>query len=282
MLSVPQNNCAYIANTGAVNKHLSGGNSSVDLAGLSGQLDHTADLRDAHIFCGQSHLNSQLAVDLQMPLFAVGGNEELGLAQSVDDLQFLLAGVTGDVQSLTFLIHYFRTLAVQLVDDLGYRFLVAGNCGSGNDDPVAGYNVDLLVGGKGHPVQGRHILALRTGGDDNNFVFRQALYRVQIYDHPGGYFDIAQLLRYFQHVLHAAAGDGYFSAIAVGGGQNRLDPVHIGGKGGDNDPLVTVFKLSVQSFGNHVFAGGVATPLHIGGVTQQGQNALVSQLAQPG
>ena len=41
---------------------------------------------------------------LQMALLAVDGNKESGLEQSVDDLQFLLAGVAGDVQALELVI----------------------------------------------------------------------------------------------------------------------------------------------------------------------------------
>ena len=58
--------------------------------------------------------------------------------------------------------------------------------------------------------------------------------------------------------------------------------MHIGSKGGDNDPLIAVFKLPVKTLGNDVFTGGIALTLHIGGVGQQCQNTLVAQLTQTG
>ena len=57
--------------------------------------------------------------------------------------------------------------------------------------------------------------------------------------------------------------------------------MHVGGEGGDDDPLVAVAELPVKAVGDHVFAGGVALPLHVGGVRQKRQHALISQLAQP-
>ena len=57
--------------------------------------------------------------------------------------------------------------------------------------------------------------------------------------------------------------------------------MHVGGEGGDDDSLVAVAELPVKAVGDHVFAGGVALPLHVGGVRQKRQHALISQLAQP-
>ena len=58
--------------------------------------------------------------------------------------------------------------------------------------------------------------------------------------------------------------------------------MHIGSKGGDDDPLVTVAELTVKAFRHHGFAGGIAAAFHIGGISQQSQNTLVAQFAQPG
>ena len=73
---------------------------------------------------------------LQMALLAVDGNKESGLEQSVDDLQFLLAGVAGDVQALKLVIDDLCTLAVELVDDLADGFFVSGDGGRGDNYTV--------------------------------------------------------------------------------------------------------------------------------------------------
>ena len=112
-----------------------------------------------------------------MPLLTVDRHKESGLAQGVNDLQLLLAGVTGNMQTLALFIDHIGTLPVKLVDDLGNSLFVTGDSGCGNDDPVAGNDIDLLMGGEGHPVQSGHIFALRAGGNNDDLVLGQALDR---------------------------------------------------------------------------------------------------------
>ena len=221
-------------------------------------------------------------MDLQVALLTVYRDKKFRLAKCMNDLQFFLAGVTGNMQTLALFIDYLSALAVQFVNDTGHCFLIAGDSRGGNDDPVAGLDIHLLVGGKCHAVQRRHIFALRTGGNNDHLVFGKALNGSQVHNSACRYFDITQLLGDLQHVFHAATGDGDFSAIAVGSGKNCLDAVHIGCKCGDDDSLVAVFELTVQTFGNDVFTGGVALTLHIGGITQQCKHTLVTQFTQTG
>ena len=93
----------------------------------------------------------------------------------MEDLQFFLAGVAGNMQAFALFINNFRTLAIQLVNDPGHRLLIAGNGRGGDNDPVTTHNIDLLVGRESHTVQGRHILTLGTGGHNNDLILRQAL-----------------------------------------------------------------------------------------------------------
>ena len=58
--------------------------------------------------------------------------------------------------------------------------------------------------------------------------------------------------------------------------------MHVGSEGGDDDPLVAVAELPVKALRHNVFAGGVALTLHVGGICQQGQYALIAQFAEPG
>ena len=68
--------------------------------------------------------------------------------------------------------------------------------------------------------------------------------------------------------------------MALGGFQNGAEPVHIGGEGGDNNPLVAVLELPIQRTCHNGLTGGVARPFHIGGICQQSQNALIAQLTE--
>ena len=129
MLAVPQHHAAHVAHAAAVHEHTPGGDGAVDLAGLAGELENGADLADVNVPGVHAHGLRQLGVELQMPLLAVDGDEELGLYQSVDDFQLLLTGVAGDVKPLALFIHHVCTLAVQLVDDVADGLFVAGNGG---------------------------------------------------------------------------------------------------------------------------------------------------------
>ena len=66
--------------------------------------------------------------------------------------QLFLTGVAGDMETFTLFIDNFGTLAVQLIDDTGNSLFVAGNGGGGDDDSVAGGDIHLFMGGKGHAV----------------------------------------------------------------------------------------------------------------------------------
>ena len=109
-------------------------------------------------------------MNLQMPLLAVDRNEELGTGQGVNNFQFLLAGVARDMKALGLLVDHLGPLPVKLVDDLGNGLFVAWNGGGGDDDPVAGLDLHMLVSGEGHAVQCRHIFALGAGGDNDHLV----------------------------------------------------------------------------------------------------------------
>ena len=56
--------------------------------------------------------------------------------------------------------------------------------------------------------------------------------------------------------------------------------MYVGGEGGDNDPLPAPVEEPVKGLAHDGLAHGVPWPLHIGGVRQQGQYALLPQLAE--
>ena len=72
----------------------------------------------------------------------------------MDNLQLLLAGVAGDVEMPGITVNHIAAFAEQFVDDGADAVFVAGDGGSGNDNAVAVAHFHLLVGGKGHAVQG--------------------------------------------------------------------------------------------------------------------------------
>ena len=280
--AVVEHHGAHVAHAAAVHEHLAGGDGGLALHVLGGQLDDGAVVGDADVPGIHAHGLGHPAVDLQHPLLAVEGDEELGLHQRVDDLQLLLAGVAGHVEHVGLVIDHVHALAEQLVDDPAHRHLVAGDGTGGDDDLVAGTHVHLLVGGEGHAVQGAHLLALGAGGDDDLLLRRQALEPVQLHEGVLGHLDIAQVGGDLHDVLHGPAGDGHLPAAGGRGVQHLLDAVDVAGEGGDDDALVTAGELPREGVAHGALAHGVAGALHVGGVGQQSQNALLAQLAEAG
>ena len=121
-----------------------------------------------------------------------------------------------------------------------------------------------------------------AGGHDDNLVFRQALDGGNVHDGALLYLQIAQLLGDFEHILHAPTGDGHLPAMPLGSGDDGLNPVHVGGEGGDDDPLVAVAELPLEALGHQILAGGVAAALNVGGVAEHGKDTLGAQFPQTG
>ena len=282
MLAVPQHHAAHIAHAIAVHEYLPRGDGAVDLGGVLGELHDLADVADEDMPGVHAHLAGQLGVGFEMALLPVDGNEEPGLDQGVDDFQLLLAGVARDVEGAAALVDDLGVLPVELVDDAADGVLVARDGRGRDDDPVPGANFHLPVGVEGHAGQGGHGLALTAGGDDAHLIVGQALDVVDIHQHPVGDAHITQFHRHLHSVLHAPAGDGDFPPVLGGHGDDLLNAVHIGGEGGDDDAALAPPEQGVEGGAHAALALGKAGALHIGGVAQQGQHALLSQLSQAG
>ena len=80
-------------------------------------------------------------------------HEKSRLRKSEHHLQFLLAGVTGNVQLLKAVINDLRTLHKQLVYDLTDSSFVAGYGGGGDYHSVARVDLNLAMPRKRHAVK---------------------------------------------------------------------------------------------------------------------------------
>ncbi len=136
------------------------------------------------------------------------------------------------------------------------------------------------MGGERHAVQGAHLLALRAGGHDDLLVQGQSLDAVDIHQRVLGHLHVPQLRGDLHDVLHAPAGNGHLPPAGGGGVQHLLDAVHVAGEGGHDDPLVAPGELPLKRGAHGALAHGIARALHVGGVRQQRQHALLAQLAE--
>ena len=212
-----------------------------------GELNHPAHVGDDDVLRRGAHLLGHFGVGLEVALLAVDRDKELGPNQGVDDLQLVLAGVAGDVEGAGVLADHLGLFPVQFVDDIVDGALVAGDGGGGDDHPVPGLDLHLLVGGEGDAEEGGHGLALAAGGDDAHLVLGQGLDVVDVHHDPFGDVGVPQFGGHPHGVLHAPAGDGHFPAIAGGHVDDLLDSVHVGGEGGDDDPLLAALEELVEA-----------------------------------
>ena len=282
MLPVPEHNASHVADAVAVHQHLAAGHCAGDADGILCQLNDLADFADDDVVGVHSHALRQPGVELHHPLLTVNGNKELGSHQCVHDAQLLLAGVSGHVQIQLPLVDHLCALAVQLVDHRADGALVARDGAGRHDDAVTGLNLNLPVGGEGNAPHGGHGLALAAGGDDTHLVPGQGADLVQVYHHALRDLHIPQLPGNLQGVLHAPSGDRHLAPVAGGHVDDLLDAVNVGREGGDDDALVTALEQGIEGVAHLLLALGVARVLHVGGVAQHGQHALVAQLPKPG
>ena len=138
------------------------------------------------------------------------------------------------------------------------------------------------MGVEGHPGEGGHGLPLAAGGDDAHLGGGQRFDVGYVHHRAGGYVHIAQLGGHPHGVFHAPAGDRNLPAILGSYVDDLLDSVDVGGEGGDDDALLTATEQCVKGRPHAALALSEAGALHVGGVAQHGQHALVAQLAQAG
>ena len=280
VLAVTQNDATHIAHTVAVHEDTARGDGAVDFGGVGGELHDLADVADDDVVGAHAHLHGQLCVALEMLLLAVDGDEELGLDQCVDNLEFLLIGVARDVQGCLTLVDDFGIFAEEFVDHTADGVLVARDGRGGEHHTVTSLYVNLAVGGIGHACQSGHGLALAPRGDDANLVLGQATDMRQIDQRILGYLHIAELRGDPHDVFHAAPSDGDLTAIACGHVDNLLDAVYVRGEGGHDNPLFTATEEGIEA-GAHAFFGlGEPRAVGVGGVGQHDQHTLVAQLTQ--
>ena len=277
VLAVAQHHVAHIAHAQAVHQHRAGGNLLAQVAALAVHLDHLPDLRDDDVLAGHAHGFGQLRVLPEHAVFAVDGDEILRLHQRVNQLQLLLAGVAGNVHLRHGLVHHLRAAAVQLVDDPGDEFLIAWDGVGGHDDHVALADLQLAVLGVGHAGQARHGLALAAGGHHQDLLVRVLVEAVHVDDALLGDVQLADLHGHPAHVDHAPPDEAHPPAVADGVVNDHLHAVDVAGEHGHDHTALGVPKQVLEGGADLDLAHGVAGALHVGGLAQQGQHALLAQ-----
>lgn len=100
---------------------------------------------------------------------------------------------------------------------------------------------------------------------------------------PSGDIQVSHIRGALHHIHHAAAGNRQLASVLDAAVHDLLETVDIGGKGGNDDPAVLrLLEQRLEGVAHHAFTLGGAGALRVGGVCQQGQYPLLSQLTEAG
>src|SRR5690606_16828123 len=220
----------------------------------------------------------EVGVGAQVPPFAVDRHEVAGPDHVEHVQQFPGGSVPGDVDQGVALVDDLGAPAGEAVDDPVDGVLVAGDEGGGQDDRVAGFDVDLVVA-VGHAAEGGHGFALGAGADQHDFVGGQFVEVARVDEEASGDLEVAEFAGDVHVADHGAAHEGDLAAVCLGGVEDLLHPVDVGGEAGDDDAFLGFGEDVVDDAGDVAFAGDEAGDLGVGGVRQQQVDALG---AEPG
>ena len=196
---------------------------------------------------------------LQVLLLAVNGNKKLRFNNSEHKLEFLAAGMAGNVNVIHLFVNNFRAELHQLVNDTADGLFVAGNGGCGNNNVIVRADGNLPVVGKRHSCQRGHRLALTARCDKHKLVCAVLIDKVKVNKHTVRHTQVAELTAYCNNIFKAAAGKRNLSAETFRNINYLLNTVDIRGKGGNDYPSVAGFsEKHFKRLSNLVFALGKA------------------------
>ena len=168
-------------------------------------------------------------------MVAVHRHHVLGLRQVQHQLQLLGIAVAGSVHRHVGGREDRRAQAVDAVDRLVDRPLVAGDRGGREDDGVALVQSDLRMVAVCHAAQGRQRLALAPCGDHHELVVREVLDLPGAHQHALGHVDMAEHAPDVHVLAHGAAEERDLAPELSGRVHHLLDSVDVGGEAGDDD-----------------------------------------------
>ena len=239
MLTVPQYNVSYIAYTQTVYQNCSG----TYLFRYSRRLfpvqfQHIPGRKDKDILLGYAQFSGNSRLGFQMPVFPVNRDGVFGFYQRVDQLDLFLAGMSGHMGILE---NDVGALAAQLVDDLRDCLFISRNGIGAENNGIVRLDGDFFVDICCHTGQGCHGFSLASCGDQHHLVIRVIPDLVDLYQRLIRNLQIAKLCCRTDDIDHTPAFHCHFSAVFVGRVDDLLYTVHIGGKGSNDDPGVSVF-----------------------------------------
>ena len=278
VLAVSEDDVAHVSHAESVNQDVADRNTVRHLRAVRCQLKHVSRLQDKNILFGDTQFLNKLGLSLEVTIFSVHGNGIFWLDQSIDQLNILLAGVSGYMNVLEYDV---RPLQKELIDHVGDRFLIARDGAGGEDNGISLSDRYLPVNALRHAAEGRHALALTSRRDNDGLLSGVVLELVYADQGIGRYVQAAQFGSRRDDIDHAAAFHDYLPTVFVGGIDDLLYPVHVGSEGRNDDPRVAVLlEELVDGLSDRSLRGRKAGALGVCGVAKKRQDSLSAQFSE--
>ncbi len=206
-------------------------------------------------------------------------HHELGLDDVVAVQQLALGGVAGDVHLGHALVHHGRAELHEPVDHAEHGVLVARDQGGGQHDEVALLQLHLVVP-VGHAGQGRHRLALGAGDHEHDLVVAVLVHLADVHEDPVRHVEVAELRRDGHVADHGAPAEGHLATVLVGGVEDLLDAVHVGGERGHHDAALRRGEVALEGGADLRLRGGEPRDLGVRGVGHEQVHALLAETGE--
>ena len=273
--TVFEHDVANVAHTKAIHHHVTALHFAYNLEGVFVHFDAVANVGDDDVCKFVFEFGYQVGVLLEMAVLAVHRNEVLGFYKGVHKFEFLLAGVSGYVNSAQSGVHYLRAKSVQIVDNVADCALVTGDGVCGDDDCIICAHLHLVELATCHTRQSGHWLALAPGGQNYQFAIVDVANFVDIHKNVVVHAEVSNTNGSFDVLDHAFARYGNLALEGFGKFDNHGKTVDVGCKScNDNSASLCLLEDLEKFVGNNRFAHGVAGFFHVGGLGQHQKHAL--------
>ena len=133
-----------------------------------------------------------------------------------------------------------------------------------------------------HAVKRAHRLALASRGNQR-YLFGLELFDLADIDQRSlRNVHISEPRRNVDDIQHTASRYGDLSTVAVRAVDDLLYAVNVGGKGGDDNALITAAENVFKRTSDRALGHGISGALGVGGIGKQSQNTRVSEFAEAG
>src|SRR5712692_5873780 len=274
MAAVPDHYVSDIAHPFAVDENSADSDGRSFPRAMSGQFQHIAILQDKTILRGHADILREPPVFYQMTVFTMNGNEVAGPGQLKHRFKFFLAGMARHVNLRNLLIMNFRAAAVEMIDEVGNRFFVAGNKFGRENDRVSRLDLNGFVVVQRDPVKHRQRFPLASCGQESQLAGRQIVPTFVLGHKVSRQVQISQLGSDLAVSDHAATTENYAPAAALRNIDDLLNPRNTGRKRRNQNLACALLNDLLEISSNFPFRGRIARPFHVGGIREQQEHSL--------